>query len=216
MDKDTILKNASEAIIDFDEEMAFKAFDDAMEIEMDLLELLSKGYSAGIREMGDMYASGEVFVPELLCAAELMKKVTAKIEENLDSKDAIKKGKMVIGTVQGDIHDIGKGIVCSIVKSNGIEVYDLGRDVPPQTFIDKAEEYGADFIGSSALLTTTMVGQKKIEELLKEQGLKDKYKTLVGGAPTTTRWAQKIGADSYCEDATDTVEVLFKWIEEKE
>ena len=216
MNKETIFKNAGDSIIEFDEEMAIKTFDDAMEAKIDLLELLSKGYSAGIREMGEMYQSGEIFVPELLCSAGLMKKITEKIEANLPDKDMPKKGKLVIGTVKGDIHDIGKGIVCSIVKSNGIEVYDLGRDVPAQTIIDKAEEYGADFIGTSALLTTTMTVQKEVEELLRKQGLRDKYKTLVGGAPVTTRWADKIGADAYCEDASDTVDVLLKWIEQKD
>lgn len=119
---------------------------------------------------------------------------------------------MVIGTVAGDVHDIGKGIVASLVKSNGIEVFDLGREVPALTFIEKAEEYGADFIGSSALLTTTMTEQKKIEEILRKEGLRDKYKTMVGGAPVTKRWAEKIGADAYCEDAAESVKVIMDWV----
>jgi len=214
MDKATLFENARNAIVEFDEELAMATYEEALAQDIDLLELLSQGYSVGIRELGEMYASGEIFVPELLCSAELMKKVTERIETNLGTSDLPQKGKFVIGTVQGDIHDIGKGIVCSIVKSNGIEVIDLGRDVPPQAFIDEAEACGADFIGSSALLTTTMTGQKKIEELLREQGKRDRYKTLVGGAPVTTRWAEKIGADAYCEDASETVGVLLKWIDE--
>lgn len=214
MDKAKLFENARNAIVEFDEELAMATYEEALAQNVDLLELLGQGYSVGIRELGEMYASGEIFVPELLCSAELMKKVTERIEENLGTSNVPRKGKLVIGTVQGDIHDIGKGIVCSIVKSNGIEVIDLGRDVPPQTFIDEAEACGADFIGSSALLTTTMTGQKKIEELLQEQGKRNRYKTLVGGAPVTTRWAEKIGADAYCEDASETVSVLLKWIEE--
>ncbi len=210
--KKKLIEDAMNAIIEFDEDGAMEILEKAKEIDMDLLELLGEGYSAGIRELGDMYASGEVFVPELLMASDIMKTVSTNIEETLGIDSSKSKGKLVIGTVQGDIHDIGKGIVCSIVKSNGIEVIDLGRDVPPQEFIDKAEEVGADFIGSSALLTTTMTNQKKIEMLLKEQGLREKYKTMVGGAPTTVRWADKIGADAYCEDATSAVDIIMEWI----
>jgi trimethylamine corrinoid protein len=144
-----------------------------------------------------------------------MKRATEEIEANIEVSDKPKKGRMVIGTVAGDVHDIGKGIVASLVKSNGIEVFDLGREVPAQTFIDKAEEYQADFIGSSALLTTTMTEQKKIEDLLRQQGLRDKYKTMVGGAPVTKRWAEKIGADAYCEDAADSVRMVLEWVERK-
>lgn len=214
MNKESIFNKASESVICSDENMALEALESAKKDNVDLMDLLSKGFSAGIREMGDRYASGEVFVPELLMSARIMKIVTAEIENAMGTKDMPKKAKMVIGTVKGDVHDIGKGIVCSIVKSNGIEVYDLGREVPPQTFIDKAEEVDADFIGSSALLTTTMVAQKEIERLLVEQGLKDKYKTIIGGAPVTKRWADKIGAYAYCEDATDTVETILNWVEE--
>ncbi|SHI92377.1 trimethylamine corrinoid protein [Dethiosulfatibacter aminovorans DSM 17477] len=216
MNKENIFSMASESVINSDDKLALEALEMAKSKNIDLMELLSGGFSAGIREMGEKYASGEVFVPELLMAARIMKIITAEIEELMETSDMPKKAKLVIGTVKGDVHDIGKGIVCSIVKSNGIEVYDLGREVPPQTFIDKAEEVGADFIGSSALLTTTMVNQKEIERLLVEQGLKDKYKTLVGGAPATKRWAEKIGAYAYCEDASDTVETILKWVNERE
>ncbi len=214
MEKDRIFDLARDSIIELDESKAMESFNIAKEADIDLLELLSKGYSRGIREMGEKYASGEVFVPELLISANVMKKVTAEIESTLNIDSTSSKGKIVIGTVQGDVHDIGKGIVCSLLKSNGIEVFDIGREVPAQKFIDKAEEVGADYIGSSALLTTTMTVQKEIEKLLNEQGLRDKYKTLVGGAPVTTRWADKIGADAYCEDATEAVNILLNWAEE--
>ena len=179
------------------------------------MELLTEGFSAGIRELGDLFGMGEIFLPELIYSTEVMKKVTADIEGKLNITDRPKKGKMVIGTVAGDVHDIGKGIVCSLVKSNGIEVYDLGREVSAEAFVDKAEEVGADFIGSSALLTTTMTEQKRIEEILKERGLRDKYKTMVGGAPVTKRWADKIGADAYCEDAAESVKVILEWVNNK-
>ena len=144
-----------------------------------------------------------------------MKAVTEKIEAKMESVDTPKKGVMVIGTVAGDVHDIGKGIVASLVKTNGIEVHDLGREVPAEVFVEKAIEYNADFVGSSALLTTTMTEQKKIEELLVKAGIRDKVKTLVGGAPVTKRWAEKIGADAYCEDASEAVQVILSWLENK-
>ena len=105
-------------------------------------------------------------------------------------------GTLVIGTVEGDVHDIGKGIVASLVKTNGVEVFDLGREVPAKDFVDAAIEHNAEFVGSSALLTTTMTVQKDIEEALKEAGIRDKVKTMIGGAPVTNRWAEKIGADA--------------------
>ena len=143
-----------------------------------------------------------------------MKTVTKELESKLDTTDAPKKGVMVIGTVAGDVHDIGKGIVASLVKTNGIEVHDLGREVPAEVFIEKAIEYGANFVGSSALLTTTMTEQKRIEELLTQAGIRDKVKTMVGGAPVTKRWADKIGADAYCEDASESVKTITAWLAE--
>ena len=122
---------------------------------------------------------------------------------------------MVIGTVAGDVHDIGKGIVASLVKTNGIQVYDLGREVPAEVFVEKAKEYNADILGSSALLTTTMQEQKKIEDLMVKAGLKGKIKTMVGGAPVTKRWAEKIGADYYCEDAAETVKYALEILSSK-
>lgn len=154
-------------------------------------------------------------MPELIFSTEVMKMVTTEIESKMDMSQVASKGVMVIGTVAGDVHDIGKGIVASLVKTNGIEVHDLGREVPAEVFIEKVKEFNADFVGSSALLTTTMTEQKRIEELLVKEGLRDKVKTLVGGAPVTKRWAEKIGADAYCEDASDTVNFIMGWIGEK-
>lgn len=212
MNKEQILRMAHESIVECDEDKALMAINEAKALNFDLIELLSLGFSSGIRELGDLFGRGEIFLPELIYSTEVMKKATTVIEGSIGKSDIPKKGKMVIGTVAGDVHDIGKGIVASLVKSNGIEVYDLGREVPALTFIEKAEEYGADFIGSSALLTTTMTEQKKIEEILRKEGLRDKYKTMVGGAPVTKRWADKIGADAYCEDAAESVKVIMDWV----
>lgn len=213
MTKDAILEMAKQSIIEADEDMAMEALENAEAEGVDLVELLSQGYSAGMKELGDLFGMGEIFLPELIFATEVMKAASAEIEGKMDMSDVKAAGTLVIGTVEGDVHDIGKGIVASLVKTNGIEVIDLGREVPAQNFVDAAIEHNAEFVGSSALLTTTMTVQKDIEDALAEAGIRDKVKTMVGGAPVTNRWAEKIGADAYCEDASDTVNFILDWIE---
>jgi trimethylamine corrinoid protein len=132
---------------------------------IDSNELLTQGFSAGIKHLGDLFGRGEVFLPELIFGAEVMKKVTTEIESKMDVSQVSNKGVFVIGTVEGDVHDIGKGIVASLVKTNGFEVHDIGREVPAEVFIEKVKEFNADFLGSSALLTTTMTS-KEIEDLM--------------------------------------------------
>jgi trimethylamine corrinoid protein len=208
MDLEKLYQEAAETIIDCDEDAALDVVKKAQDEGVDMIALLSEGFSVGMREVGDRFGMGEVFLPELIFASEVMKAVTTEIESSMEGGAIQKKGVMVLGTVEGDVHDIGKGIVASLLKTNGVEVIDIGREVPAEEFVNKAEEIGADFIGSSALLTTTMTEQKKIEDILKERGLKEKYKTLIGGAPVTQRWADKIGADAYCEDAAVTVKYI--------
>ncbi len=215
MTKETLFKDAFDSIVDCDEDKAMRVLKEAEEMNIDSVELLTDGFSAGIKHLGDLFGRGEVFLPELIFSTEVMKMVTTEIESKMDMSQVASKGVMVIGTVAGDVHDIGKGIVASLVKTNGIEVHDLGREVPAEVFVEKVKEFNADFVGSSALLTTTMTEQKRIEELLVKEGLRDKVKTLVGGAPVTKRWAEKIGADAYCEDASDTVNFIMGWIGEK-
>lgn len=214
MSKEAIMEAAKQSIVEADEDMAMEALADAEAEGIDLVELLSNGYSAGMKELGDLFGMGEIFLPELIFATEVMKTISAEIEGKMDMSEVKSAGTLVIGTVEGDVHDIGKGIVASLVKTNGVEVIDLGREVPAQNFVDAAIEHNAEFVGSSALLTTTMTVQKDIEEALKEAGIRDKVKTMVGGAPVTNRWAEKIGADAYCEDASDTVNFIMNWIEQ--
>lgn len=212
MTKEELFKEAFASIVESDEDRAMAAFAKSEEMGISPMEILTEGYSAGIKHLGDQFGRGEVFLPELMFATEVMKVVTVAIEEKMGEDTSAKKGILVLGTVEGDVHDIGKGIVASLVKSNGIEVIDLGREVPAQVFIDKAKEVGADFIGSSALLTTTMTVQKDIEALLEKEGLKGKIKTMIGGAPVTQRWADRIGADYYCEDASETVKFALEYL----
>ena len=212
MSKEAIMEKAKQSIVEADEDIAMEALAEAEAEGVDLVELLSDGYSAGMKELGDLFGMGEIFLPELIFATEVMKAVSAEIEGKMDMSEVKSAGTLVIGTVEGDVHDIGKGIVASLVKTNGVEVIDLGREVPAQNFVDAAIEHNAEFVGSSAMLTTTMTVQKDIEDALKEAGIRDKVKTMVGGAPVTNRWAEKIGADAYCEDASDTVNFIMDWI----
>ena len=172
------------------------------------LDLMNNGFVPGINQVGDLFGSGKLFIPGLIKSAAAMEKATAIINDAIPQEQETVSGKIVIGTVEGDMHDIGKTIVVSLMRANGFEVLDLGRDVAPARFIEEAEKFNADIIGSSTLLTTTMPVQKELEEELKKAGLKDKYKTIVGGAPVTQRWADRIGADAFAHDAGDGVKKI--------
>lgn len=212
MAKEELLQKAFDAIVEADEEMAAEVLDAGAAEGITAVELLQEGFSKGMNELGEQFSRGEIFLPELIFATEVMKVVTDRVDEELAANgDAgTDKGKIVIGTVEGDVHDIGKGICVSMLKASGFEVYDMGREVPADTFIEKAEEVGADIIGTSALLTTTMTVQQELEKKLKEKGLRDKYKTMVGGSPVTQRWAEKIGATAYSEDASECCSVALE------
>lgn len=203
--RETIIQEAIDSILKNDLTRAVQVAQESLVQGLDPVDILTEGFSVGIKKVGDLFGRGEVFLPELMLSAEVMKSVTNIFEEVLQGKSTQKKGKMIFATVEGDVHDIGKGIVISLVKTQGIEVIDLGRDVPVSKIIEKAIETDADLIGTSALLTTTIVEQKKLEEELKKLGLRGRFKTLVGGAPATQRWADRIGADAYGEDAADAV-----------
>ena len=203
MSLEVILQEAYDAILKCDNNKAVAIAKQALDEGYDPVEVLSKGFSEGIRKMGDLFGRGEVFLPELILSAEVMKE--APILDAALQAEETQKGKMLIATVEGDVHDIGKGIVVSLVKTQGIEVIDLGREVSVSTIIEKAVEYDVDIIGTSALLTTTITEQKKLEDTLRKEGLRDRFKTMVGGAPCTQRWADRIGADAYGEDAAEAV-----------
>jgi dimethylamine corrinoid protein len=145
-------------------------------------------------------------LPEVLLAAAAMQKAVEILKPHIPRQEAaLNQGTVVIGTVEGDIHDIGKGIVATMLRVYGFEVHDLGHDVPIARFVQKAREVGAHIVASSALMTTTMVGQRMVEEALKEGGLRKTVKTLVGGAAVSRDWAKEIGADAYAEDAMEAV-----------
>lgn len=206
MSKEEWTEKAAQSIIDADEEAAVEVAKKSLEDGMNPHEMINEGFSAGIRKMGDLFDRGEVFLPTLIIASEAMVAAVKVLEQALPKDQVGKKlAKVVLGTIEGDVHDIGKGIVATMLRVYGFEVFDLGRDVPINDFVKKAKEVDAEVVGSSALMTTTQVGQKNLEKALKEAGLRDKVKTMVGGAVATEHWAAKIGADLYGESAGDTV-----------
>ena len=216
----SILEAAADSIVKANMEKAIQITHQVREEKIDPLEVISCGFTAGIIKVGDLFERGRLFLPELIQCAEVMKKATGILnaalcngEDGTGGKQV--KGKVLIATVEGDVHDIGKGIVSSILVANGLEITDLGRDVSVDKIIEKAEEIGADVIGTSALLTTTMVRQRDLEDVLQERGLKEKYITVVGGAPVTVGWAEKIGADIYAENAVDGVNKIMQALKQK-
>ena len=186
MSKEEIYAKLKESITEMDEDLAEEAANEALEAGLDPLECISSGLSAGMQVMSDLFDEGEAFVPELLMASEAFEKAVGILTSSLsdEEKNSAKEGVVVIHTVQGDIHDIGKNIVKTMFSASNFEVYDLGRDVPVEDVIKKAEEVNADIICGSALMTTTMPAQRDEINLLLEDGIRDKYICMYGGAPT--------------------------------
>ncbi len=203
-----IFEGATEAILKGEAEKAVELAKRGIDEGIDPLVLMEKGFIPGINKVGDLFETGRLFLPALIYSATAMEKATEIINAAIPQGEEIAQGKVVLGTVQGDVHDIGKTIVVALFKANGFDVLDLGRDVPNEKIIEEAEKFGANIIGTSTLLTTTMVLQKELEEELKAAGLREKYKTIIGGAPVTQRWADRIGADAYAHDASDGVKKL--------
>jgi len=201
-----IILEARETILQCDQARAVGLAERTLAEGYDPVEVISAGFSYGIREMGELFGRGEVFLPQLIMSSEVMKAAVKILDAAIvQSGVAQYKGIFVIATVEGDVHDIGKGIVISLLKTQGIQVHDMGRDVSVVKIIEKALEVKADIIGTSALLTTTLMSQKKLEDELRKNGLREQFKTMVGGAPATQRWADRIGADAYAEDAAEAV-----------
>jgi len=206
---ESIYKEMGQAIIDLDEEKAINLANKAINEKMDLLEVIEKGYADGIRQVGELWEEGEFFLPELMRGAQIMQNCLDLIIPNLQSGTERKsRGKVVIATIEGDIHSIGKTIVATMLRAYGFEVYDLGADVSPRKIIDVALEKDADIIGVSALLTTTMFGQKKVVDLLKERNLESKFKVILGGAPVSSTWVKECKADGFAENAVEAVKLV--------
>jgi len=202
-----IIEEAKELLIARDSDRVIEITNKVISDGHNPMELMDEAFIPAINEVGELFGCGQMFLPELIEAANAMKAATDIVNEALESGPTEQKEKktVVVASVAGDVHDIGKCIVVSLMKANGFEVYDLGRDVSTEAIIEKAVAVNADVIGTSALLTTTMMQQKVLEETLRSEGLRDRFKTIIGGAPVTKRWAAKIGADAYAETAPEGV-----------
>jgi corrinoid protein of di/trimethylamine methyltransferase len=196
-----------QSVIDGEAEDAAALAQQGLDAGLAAVDILDEGFVKGIEEVGDLFARGEFFLPELVQGAEAMKSAVAVLQPALDASGGGRQalGVAVAGTVAGDIHEIGKTIVCSMMSAAGFTVTDVGADVPVETFIEKVKELKPDLLLLSALLTTTMPNQQKTIEALKAAGLRDQVKVMIGGAPTTRAWADEIGADGYSEDAIEAV-----------
>jgi 5-methyltetrahydrofolate--homocysteine methyltransferase len=169
-------------------------------------EILNAGLIAGMNRVGERFKNHEIYLPDVLLAAQAMNAGMERLKPLLIQEGVPTRGKVVLGSVQGDLHDIGKNLVGVMLKGAGFEVIDLGNDVPPEQFVETAQREGAPLIGMSALLTTTMPVMGQVVTLLRERGLSERIRTIVGGAPVNERFARQIGADAYSYDAANAVE----------
>jgi corrinoid protein of di/trimethylamine methyltransferase len=200
----------AQAVIDGLPDKARELAEEALRVGIEPLEAIDQGFKPGMDVVGDGFAKGELFIPDLMMSGEAMKAAIATLEPELVQRQQQRQvlGKVVMGTVQGDIHEIGKTLVATMLSANGFEVHDLGVDVSARQFLDNVREVDADVLGLSALLTTTILNQEEVILTLKEAGVRDQVKVIIGGVPASPEWAEEIGADAYAENATEAVKVV--------
>ncbi len=209
MQTEDLFKEMAQSITDGEAEKAAELAKKSIELGIDPLEAINNGFVAGVNYVGDQFSCGNMFLPELVMAGEAMKAAVAVLEPELAKRGSERKmlGKVVLCTVEGDIHEIGKTLVGTMLSATGFQVFDMGVDVPIMKVVEKARDVNADIVALSALLTTTMVHQKDVIEALEDIGLRSKVKVMVGGAPVTQEWVKQIGADGYSEDAIGAARV---------
>ena len=204
-----LYQKMAQSIIDGDNDVAAELAQQTIALGMDPLEAISQGFVVGVSKVGEAFSNGDAFLPELVMAGEAMKAAVAVLEPELARRGTERKmlGNVVLCTVEGDIHEIGKTLVGTMLSSAGFKVFDLGVDVPVIKVVEKVREVNADIVAMSALLTTTMVHQKDVIEALEDIGIRSMVKVMVGGAPVTKEWVKQIGADGYSEDAIGAIKV---------
>jgi corrinoid protein of di/trimethylamine methyltransferase len=211
---DQLFQAMRKSIIDGAPDTAAKLARESLDSGVNPLDSINKGYVEGINHVGEKYGCREMFLPDMLASAEAMKAALSVLEPAMRESGAQREmlGKVVLGTAKGDIHDIGKNLVGTMLSASGFEVFDLGINVTTDQFVKKAKDVNADIVGISALLTTTMVGQKSVIEALEKDGLRSKIKVIIGGAAVTPKWATDIGADGYARNAIDALDLAKKLV----
>jgi corrinoid protein of di/trimethylamine methyltransferase len=212
--RERVFEEMTQAVISGVPDRARELAEEALRLGLDPLAAIDQGFKPGMDAVGEDFARGELFIPDLMMSGEAMKTAIATLEPELMKRKRQRQvlGKVVIGTVQGDIHEIGKTLVATMLAANGFEVHDLGVDVAPEQFLDKVREVNAHILGLSALLTTTILNQETVILTLKEAGLRDQVKVIIGGVPASPEWAEEIGADAYAENATEAVAVVRRLV----
>jgi trimethylamine corrinoid protein len=218
MSKHEIMENLARAIIDGDQQVVRDNAQKALDTGLDPLDAVDNGLSKGMKVVGARFENGDAFLPELLMAADTfnaaMDILSPVIEAN--KQHIAKQGTVLLATIKGDQHDIGKNIVATVLETNGFEVIDIGIDQPTLNIIEAAQNHKVDFIGLSSVMTTTMPYQKEVIDILTEMGLRDKFMVLVGGGPVSKNWADEIGADGYGDTAMDAVNVAKNMMASKQ
>lgn len=217
MNEEEIIRRLKDAILNFDENLARDMAEEVLRTNMNPLKAVDEGLVKGLDIIGEKYENDEIFLPELMMAAGTFQVAMKVLEPAIMARgeERVSKGTVVIGTVKGDIHRIGKDIVILLLRNSGYEVHDLGEDVDLFTFIETARKVNADAIGLSALLTSTLSGQKDVIDALIQNGERGKYIVMVGGGAVTQEWAESIGADLYAENAQTAVRMLNEMIKSK-
>jgi len=210
MSEKDILKKLYEGVLGGVMDSAAEAAQEALDAGITPLKAIDEGMSPAIKEVGERFGRGEMFLPEMVSSADAMEAALAILEPHFEGDEGESKGKVLIATVQGDIHDIGKNIVTALLKVNGFDVIDIGRDIASTDIVDKSVDLGVEVIGLSGLLTTSLPMMRDIIQMLDDDGVRDQYKVIIGGGPTSQEYADEIGADGYGETAYNAVELCSK------
>ena len=215
--KDAIIERLRQAVLNYDQDAAKAAADEAIEAKIDIVEAIEKGLAVGIREVGDKFQNGELFLPHVVMAADAMSAGAEILQKSLSAEELakVRKGIIVIATVEGDLHDLGKNVVTMMLKANGFEVYDLGKDVRSDVMINKAKDVNADIIAVSSLMSTTRPYQRELIEELNRLGLRGRFIVMVGGGPVHKAWAEEIHADGYGYNAAEAVKEAMRLMQQK-
>jgi dimethylamine corrinoid protein len=210
LSKKQLYRELSDAVVEMEEDKTVEIANSIIEQHLDAYEAIEQGLSDGMERAGQLFEEEEYFIPELLMCSDAMYAGLDVLKPHLKTEGEGEKQRIVIGVIEGDTHDIGKNLVKIMFETSGFEVFDLGRDIPPQQFVEKAKEVGAQVIALSTLMTTTMEGMEEVVNILERENIRNQFKVLVGGGPISQGFANKIGADGYAVNASDAVKLVQK------